>query len=299
MNITPPPPIQSLKIIVFGARDGAISVKERLERECLPIEIVAFADNDINLQNSILFDKPVIAPKNISSFEYDQIIISTINMYFTNNIVEQLTNEYNIPLKKINTKFAFTFLSWEARLVALNNASELIIHNNIKGEVAELGVFRGNFAQHINKLFPDKKLYLFDTFEGFSTNDVEKDLELGSSNKIMDRRYDFSNTNVNFVLNRMVHPENCIIKKGYFPKTVKKLEEKFAFVSLDADLYQPMFEGLKYFYPHLERGGYIFIHDFFNENFPGTKKAVLEYKNIENIHYVPLGDTLSIAVVKM
>ena len=88
------------------------------------------------------------------------------------------------------------------------------------------------------------------------------------------------------------------MKKGYFPKTVEGLEERFAFVSLDADLYQPMLEGLKYFYPRLEKGGYMFIHDFFHEDFTGTRKAVLEYKSIEKIHYVPLGDNCSIAIVK-
>jgi len=124
----------------------------------------------------------------------------------------------------------------------------------------------------------------FDTFEGFSTNDIKKDLEIGSSDKIMDQKYNFSDTNEKLVLDRMEYPENCIVKKGYFPETTKGLEDKFAFVSLDADLYQPMLEGLKYFYPRLEKGGYIFVHDYFSEDFSGVKKAVMEYQNIEKIH---------------
>jgi len=287
-----------IKIIVFGARAGAGLVKERLENEGIPFEIVAFADNDTNLQNQMLFDKPVIHPKNISSFEYDQIIVSTLKFTFIKSIVEQLTKEYHIPLEKINTKFVFTSVLWEARLIALNNVAQIIIENQTKGEVAELGVFQGEFARHINKLFPNKKLYLFDTFEGFSTNDVKKDLEIGSTEKIMDQKYNFSDTNEKLVLERMEYPENCIVKKGCFPKTTEGLEERFAFVSLDADLYQPMLEGLKYFYPRLENGGYIFVHDFFHEDFPGTRKAVLEYIGIEKIHYVPLGDNCSIAIVK-
>jgi len=287
-----------LKIIIFGAKAGAALIKQRLENEGIPFEIVAFADNDTNLQNKLLFSKPIIAPKNILSFEFDQIIISTPKITFLKSIIEQLTKEINIPSEKINTKFVFSLLTWEARLIALNNVAQIISENKIKGETAELGVFQGEFARHINKLFSNKKFFLFDTFEGFSVNDINKDFEIGSSDKIMDQKYNFSDTNEKIVLDRMEYPENCIVKKGYFPETTKGLEEKFAFVSLDADLYQPMLEGLKYFYPRLEKGGYIFIHDYFSEDFSGVKKAVEEYKKIEKIHYVPLGDNYSIAIVK-
>ena len=44
-----------------------------------------------------------------------------------------------------------------------------------KGECAEAGVFEGDFAKWINQYFPDRKLYLFDTFEGFDMRDIEKE----------------------------------------------------------------------------------------------------------------------------
>ena len=39
------------------------------------------------------------------------------------------------------------------------------------------GVFRGEFASKINKCFPNSKLYLFDTFEGFDERDVKIELD--------------------------------------------------------------------------------------------------------------------------
>jgi O-methyltransferase len=59
------------------------------------------------------------------------------------------------------------------RLSSLELAAYEIYANNIKGNVAELGVFRGDFAKFINMSFPDRKLYLFDTFEGFDKKDIE------------------------------------------------------------------------------------------------------------------------------
>jgi O-methyltransferase len=99
-------------------------------------------------------------------------------------------------------------------------------------------------------------------------------------------------------MSKMKSPENCNIKKGFFPETAKGLEDKFAFVSLDADLYQPMLEGLKYFYPRLSNGGFIFVHDFFTDTFTGTRKAVLEYKKHMELKFVPLGDDCSVIIIK-
>src|SRR4029079_18426640 len=53
------------------------------------------------------------------------------------------------------------------RLSTLELVAYEIDRNNILGSVAELGVYKGKFARYINQLFPNRKLYLFDTFMGF------------------------------------------------------------------------------------------------------------------------------------
>ncbi|MDR3334041.1 MAG: TylF/MycF family methyltransferase [Treponema sp.] len=50
---------------------------------------------------------------------------------------------------------------------SLRLITEEIRERNIEGAVAELGVFKGDFAKRLNIAFPDRKLYLFDTFDGF------------------------------------------------------------------------------------------------------------------------------------
>ena len=45
---------------------------------------------------------------------------------------------------------------------------------------------------------------------------------------------------------------------------------------LDADLYLPTIEGLKFFYPKLSAGGVIIIHDY-NHTWDGIKKALDEF----------------------
>ena len=55
---------------------------------------------------------------------------------------------------------------------------------NIQGAVAELGVFRGDYAKLINRAFPDRKLYLFDSFEGFHPDDVDVDKKIGNKRQM-------------------------------------------------------------------------------------------------------------------
>jgi O-methyltransferase len=161
------------------------------------------------------------------------------------------------------------------------------------GSVAEVGVFQGEFAQKINEAFPGRKFYLFDTFEGFDKNDVSLDNEKGFSSA----NDDFSNTSVKMVLDRMRNPENCIIKNGYFPETATDVDDAFVFVSLDTDLYKPIYDGLKFFYPRLARGGYIFIHDFNNEEYRGAREAVEKFCDEEGIGYFPLSDIAGSAII--
>ena len=89
---------------------------------------------------------------------------------------------------------------------------------------------RGTFARQINRAFPDRTLYLFDTFDGFP----EQDAQIDNDRNYSPASQDFSRTSIEVVLGRMDHPERCVVKKGYFPLTAEDLEDEFVFVSLDA-----------------------------------------------------------------
>ena len=150
-----------------------------------------------------------------------------------------------------------------------------IYKKGIKGNTAELGVFRGEFAQYINAAFPDRKCYLFDTFDGFDANEALRELKSGNCTDAFVQAY--KQTNLVAVMKRMRYLDNIVIKQGYFPKSLEGLEETFCFVSLDVDFEDSIYEGLKYFYPRMEQGGYIFVHDY-NSDLRGVEKAVDRYE---------------------
>jgi O-methyltransferase len=219
-------------------------------------------------------------------------LLELFNSIISKNITIAICSSMlkSIGRKRKNYVFHYDII----RSSSLELVAYEIYDKKLVGNVAELGVYRGEFSKLINKAFPDRKLYLFDTFEGFSEKDVAKETSQGFSKK----QHDFSKTSEELVLKRMKFRENCIIKKGYFPETANGLEEKFVFVSIDVDLYEPIiYEGLKYFYTRLVNGGYIFVHDYNEKEYIGTKAAVKKFCGETGIPFFPLSDINGSAII--
>ena len=149
----------------------------------------------------------------------------------------------------------------------------------------------------INEAFPDKRMWLFDTFEGFDQNDVDKDTE-EAKESIRKGEFDrFNYTSEEIVRLRCMHRDKLIIRKGYVPDTFQGIETTFCFVNLDMDLYVPQLAALKFFAPRMEKNGVILVHDYYNKIFTGTTKAVDEFCESYKVTKYPIGDGLSIALL--
>lgn len=147
-------------------------------------------------------------------------------------------------------------------------AVQAVLHQNLAGSFAEVGVYRGELSRLIHMIAPERQLFLFDTFEGFSAEDLEGRV---------DSR--FRDTSVAAVERRLGDLRNVVIRKGHFPGTVAGLQdERFAFVMLDLDLYAPTKAGLEFFYSRMVPGGFIFLDDYNNaESGRGVSRAFREF----------------------
>jgi hypothetical protein len=159
-----------------------------------------------------------------------------------------------------------------------------IIAENIDGDFAELGVWRGNTAAVLAHYAVKGKrtVFLFDTFEGFDKKDL-KDIDA-------DKALSFNNTSIDMVKQVIGDDSHvCEFVKGYFPDSIQEhhRDRKYAAVSLDCDLYEPMRAGLKFFYPLMPRGGLLLLHDYSSLFWNGAKQAIDEFCQ-ENHEYVIL-----------
>lgn len=180
------------------------------------------------------------------------------------------------------------------RTSTLGMIAREIEERKLPGAVAELGVAYGDFAAVINTLFPTRTFYMFDTFDGFPERDLEHDREL---NLTYSEHGTYSGINLDIVMNKMRYPEQCVVRKGYFPDTTNGLEEEFVYVDIDCDLYLPIKAGLEYFYPRMVQGGCIFVHDYNNGGYLGTKKALREFSERTGTYYVVLPDGCGTAIL--
>ncbi len=222
---------------------------------------------------------------------YDVIVVTSAPGM--DSIVNQLL-DYGVEYSNIDVSYVIQQL--ESRRIFLKQLAELA-NETMEYAVAEAGVFQGDFAKFINEYFPNRKFYMFDTFEGFVKNDISIEIEKNYSTAKVS---DYSNTSVELVLGKMKKPEMCIIKKGFFPQTTDGIKENFFFANLDLDLYQPTLLGLKWFEKQMLAGGIILVHDYFAENFTGVRQAVDDYlaqTKKEHLRMLPIGDGVSVAIV--
>ena len=248
------------------------------------------AENEASVKNNEQLIKngslPIMSVESAIKLDPEMIIIGVIGEERSSQLINQIKKlGYNNEILLLTDVYEL----FDIRSATIHKIIEQLKEKSVLGAIAELGVFKGDTAWQLNALMPDRKLYLFDTFEGFDSTDVDVEREKKYSGA---KEGDFSDTSVEKILERFSYSEQIVVRKGYFPDTADGLEhEHYAFVSLDADLYAPTLSGLEYFYPRLSSGGVIVLHDYGNSQFTGVKAAVEEYeKEHGQLIIVPLVD---------
>lgn len=278
-------------IIILGA--GQFGRTARLLLNTSHLRLLAYGDNNTRLWNTVLDQVPVCSVEQAVAMEPELALIGVTDRARTEALREQaLAAGFHgdfLLLGDLYTQF-------DIRSATLFRLAERILQTQVPGAVAELGVYKGELAWKLNALFPDRPLYLFDTFEGFDARDIAAEASSGYSRAA---EGDFSDTSAEAVLARLSHPEQAIIRKGFFPDTAAGLSDvRYAFVSLDADLYAPILAGLEYFYPRLNPGGVILLHDYNNTRFRGAGQAAAAYEAAhQRLPLVPLCDLHGTAVI--
>jgi O-methyltransferase len=144
----------------------------------------------------------------------------------------------------------------------------VISTRKVPGDIAEVGVYQGGSAKLICEAKGDKRLHLFDTFEGlpelYEFDDVGRLCEGQTKASLED------------VKQYLAKYKNVYFYKGLFPSTAGGCKnESFSFVHLDVNLYEGTLHSLEFFYPRMSRGGIIISHDY--PHISGVRKAVDEF----------------------
>ncbi len=162
---------------------------------------------------------------------------------------------------------------------------ELVLQNNVEGDVVELGCYEGTsalfFQRMIEELAPDKKLWLYDSFEGLPDKTKEDISESGNLFKQGALKASKARLAKNFFKANLIVPE---IKKAWFYELdPEDLPDKICYAFLDGDFYESIMDSLKLVWPKMSEGSVIVVDDYENSKLPGVKKAVDEWAKLCNL----------------
>lgn len=185
----------------------------------------------------------------------------------------------------------YTMTSIE-RMYALYKSVEYIAKNKIPGDFIECGVWRGGssmlIALTLSKFSAnDRKIYLFDTFEGMSTPS-EKDVDFKGQKadlllkKAQEKTGIWCYADLEDVQNNMAktnYPSDKLaFIKGKVEDTLSDFQhQEIALLRLDTDWYASTLIELRRLYPMLVSKGVLIIDDY--GHWAGARKAVDEYIN--------------------
>ena len=276
-------------MVLFGAGQIGAMISRLIGTE---YAVACFADNAEHKWGTSLAGVAIMSPEESLRLNPDCICLCVMD--------EERSGQMETQIRDLG--FEGTVLrpdllrTFDARAATMRLLAEQINGENIQGDVAELGVFRGDFAVLINAAFPERTIHLFDTFEGFPAEDVEIDQAERLSRA---KTGDFAETAVEIVERRLPFRDRAVFHKGYFPTTFYPCRDSiFAFVSIDADLYAPTAAALPLFWERLSPGGVLMVHDVNSTQFGGAGKAVREFCGEKGLLPMPVCDLHGSVVVR-
>jgi len=192
----------------------------------------------------------------------------------------------------------FTMTSSE-RLFSLYQSIQYVVANKIPGDFVECGVWKGGSCMMMALLLKrlgvnDRKIYLYDTFEGMSEpTEADKQFNGETANDLLNQSVKEDENSVwcystleevqSNVFSTGYEPQNFIITKGKVEDSIPGvIPGKIALLRLDTDWYESTYHELIHLYPLLVENGILIIDDF--GHWEGAKKAVLQYFNENNLH---------------
>ncbi len=280
-------------VLLYGASSSGNRAKNNLVHMNVDPERIIFFDSDEKKQASQFFGSQVISKAQFDALERDTLIFISSTVYYEIEkfLESEGFNNYHFIHELIFSNKNYEKFNVEfSEYLKNNKAKSNIDHDELytiyqslmslkqdDGAIAEVGVYKGGSAHLLAKFSYGKELYLFDTFEGLPDQANSSSLEMHEPSKgwLSDNNLEDV---IKYVESSGIDEEKLFIKKGIFPETAKDLGKvRFSLVHLDSDLYQTTKDSLEFFFPRLNVGGRIILHDYNCCGCPGVKLAVDEF----------------------
>lgn len=231
-----------------------------------------------------------------------------------NSIINKLLNLFDLHIYRVSREVDIDFdeegfqdiynlcapytMTPKERMYSLYNSLNYIIDNNIPGDFVECGVWKGGSAMMIAKFLKikkieNRKIYLYDTFEGMvkpGDSDInlwgEKAADKFSKTSTGEDSSDWAYAPIEEVKHNIgltgFSEEHVIYVKGKVENTIPSTvpSSTIAILRLDTDWYESTMHELVHLFPKISKYGVLIIDDY--GHWTGSKKATLEYFEKQN-----------------
>jgi len=163
-----------------------------------------------------------------------------------------------------------------------------IKEKGIAGDIAEFGIYQGwwiNFLwQETERLGLQRRIYGFDSFEGLSDPDPQRDGAYWKKGQ-----YACGWEQVSTIVQARRRPRIKLVR-GFFEKSLRgpdaQLADKFSFVRIDCDLYRPACNCLSYLSTRLVDGAILIFDDWPHAQGFGEQLAFTEWlAHVPNLEF--------------
>jgi O-methyltransferase len=178
------------------------------------------------------------------------------------------------------------------RLVALCDAVQYVVHNQIPGDIVECGVWKGGSMMAVARTLMQagnqtRHLYLFDTYEGMtspSDKDISAQGELASDMLRHEDKEDAGSVwcvapldEVRKAVGSVGYDSSKVhFVKGRVEETIPRMApEQISILRLDTDWYESTWHEMEHLFPRLTKGGVLIVDDY--GHWQGARQAIDEY----------------------
>ena len=173
-----------------------------------------------------------------------------------------------------------------------------VLGSGVAGDVVEFGCYKGTTSLFLSRLLrerdSDKKLWLYDSFQGLPEKSSADDSRLGDNFRPGELKATKAEVVRNFAHASLPQP---IIKKAWFSDlTDDDVPRQICFAYFDGDYYDSIKDSFRVCETHLAPGAVVVVDDYVNVSLPGAAKAVDEWRqrNASRIRSFRVQDSLGI-----
>jgi O-methyltransferase len=171
------------------------------------------------------------------------------------------------------------------RLDNLQECIEDIVQSNVPGDLLEAGVWRGGaaiFMRAVLKVNGDvsRKVWLADSFQGLPPPDPQSfPADAGDPHhRARTLAVSLDEVKANFESYGLLDDQVRFIE-GWFRDSLPNARvERLSLLRLDGDMYESTVLPLQHLYGKLQRGGYLIVDDYGDDELPACRKAVDDFR---------------------